>query len=145
MEVLKQQGKPDKILIKQKTLEWWQLSSNIRKYANLFKITSTGKKLFEVPFLQLPQGERFFYPKKVNCDIVINDDREIEAVTIRSVLDQEKIISIEEWEEKIQEKVQRYQDLQKQIQTSNLKNSPLIIEKYEIEKELDKTTLMQVC
>ena len=152
MEILKTQGEPDRILMKNVVYKIDDLRQRCTyekhedkekcPYTTLFyKQSPSGKELFDLPtMLSDCKGRKLFLlPKKITGDVVLNADLEIESIVCKSVWkDKYRTIPFNDWLEKTEEKLQTLKKLEEEIKPLQEELQELYAQRSEIEEELKK-------
>ena len=153
MEILKTQGEPDRILMKNAVYKIDDLRERCKyennyaekekcPYTTLFyKESPSGKELFDLPtMLSDCKGRKLFLlPKKITGDVVLNADLEIESIVCKSVWkDKYRTIPFNDWLKKTEEKLQTLKKLEKEIKPLQEELNKLYQHRAEIGKELTK-------
>ena len=157
MEILKTQGEPDRILMKNVVYKIDDLRERCKyennyaekekcPYTTLFyKQSPSGKELFNLPtMLSDCKGRKLFLlPKKITGDAVFNADLEIESMVCKLVWkDKYRTIPFNDWLEKTEEKLQALKKLEEKMKPLQKEFSELHQQRFEIEEELKKCEFM---
>ena len=152
MEILKTEGEPDKVLMKNVVYD----DDDLRRYFEnknhtkegefpyatlLYKQSPSGKELFDLPAVKTYRGARklFLCPKKITCDVVINADLHAESIVFKSVWKGEhKTIPFNDWLEETKEKIKEYEKLENEMEPLEHELSELSHQHHEIELELEE-------
>ena len=153
MEILKTQGEPDRILMKNVVYEIDDLRKHC-KYENdyeekekcpykalFYKQSPSGKELFDLPSMLTHCNIKklFLLPKKITCDVVLNADLKIESIVCKLVwTDNYKTIPFNDWLEKTEEKLQALKKLEEKMKPLQKEFSELHQQRFEIKEELEK-------